>query len=190
VSNIIKKILSKILESFIGLLIGPLIPVLYSTIISRVYNLSFIETIKNLPIWIWLIAIMLVIIWIIIKIIKSKMNEGISPYSISHVPIGGWEKIGEYLYMGLIWDIEIPNREYSGFRPLKEKDIEIGSIRCPICKTKIDYNRHYLWYTWNCVDPTCNFKKRTWNSRAKMENATEKLAKREFERQQENKKNH
>ena len=43
------------------------------------------------------------------------------------------------------------------------------------------FTQHDLWYTYDCVNPECAFKKRTWQSKDKMKDIAKKLYKYKFE---------
>lgn len=109
-------------------------------------------------------------------------NQG-SPIVMIRVPPYGWNKIGEFPYKDVIWEIQAPN-EYSwrgSYSDIEPEDIEVKTPpRCPQCKTELEEKRKF-WggYKWECV--SCGFTKRNSESWYIEKDRAEKIAKRQFE---------
>lgn len=177
--NLVKIILNNIVEGAISFIIG-LIPFLYAYFSSIFNNMTFYEYLKSISWYIYIIFFIPFIAMLIIVVIKSKMKEGTLPFRIVYC---GFTTICRYNYNGLCWDISISS-DYddhpSLYQILNHFNVE-DTPRCPKCGTKLEYSKHLLWYTWNCIE--CNFKYRTWNSHQKMVKRVKYLFERKLEKE-------
>ena len=74
--------------------------------------------------------------------------------------------------------------KYKGIETFYEisKNLRIKSVpRCLKCRAELYFTQHDLWYTYDCVNPECSFKKRTWQSEDKMKDIAEKQYKYKLE---------
>lgn len=179
---------------FEGVIIGILtffIPIIYPFVLSFFNGVSFKQIIFVIPSYVYFILLLPFIFWIIVYCIRSKMKKGISSWGVFSVPYNGYKIIGGYYYKDLLWEVQVPNNLvipfYEESKYLDEIHIKYPP-RCPNCKTELDFSEHWLWYTWECIDESCGFIKRTWNSTDILESNVKKLVKREIEKDLDNKK--
>lgn len=158
------------------------ITVIKPLFISYVTGDSIFYLLKLTPTYSYILLILTIIGIVIIKAIKSKMNEGVSVYGVFG---GDYVLKWQYDYHGLKWDIEVLSKYYNS--PLYEiiRNFDVAETpRCLKCGTKLEFRKHELWYTWNCAE--CSFKYRTWNSPQKLvnrvENSFERYLEKEIER--------
>ncbi|WP_273476006.1 hypothetical protein [Methanobrevibacter woesei] len=164
------------IENSISLLFNALLPILVPLIYSCIKEISFHELLLSLPTYIYIILILPFIIQIIIKYIKSKMEEG----KVMHIyGDSNYKKIGYFPFKDMCWEIRGPQM----LNMSKEKfisNIDVYDIpRCMECGTKLELVEHNLWYSWKCVN--CSFTKRTWYSHDKLISHVQKLSERSLE---------
>ena len=145
-------------DMVVGSLISYIISNILSYIISLIIDETFMNQIINIPFYIYGLIFTPFIFWILRKIIRSKMNEGI----VDHISFGEtYKTIAKIEYNKMIWiiekDIQPPNRIHINETPL-----------CPKCGTELYFLEHDLWYSYDCANPSCFFIKRTWESNDKM----------------------
>ena len=187
----ISKIIENVLNNIITGIICLLLPSIYSTIIGSINNVSMIEVMCNIPVHIYLILFIPFILWVTRKCIKKKMNEGISLLGVS--TYHDYQDIGHITYNDLLLIVQLKNssfrhvqyygniKEYETFYEIS-KNLRIKSgPRCPKCGAELYFTQHDLWYTYDCVNPECSFKKRTWQSEDKMKDIAEKQYKYKLE---------
>ncbi len=166
-----------------------LVPIIAS-FISQITTGNWFEIFNYIPGYVWVIISIALVIWIIIRWMKNKMEYAGSPYE--SFPRNGWKKIGEEFYDDVWWFIQIPRRDelVEGLEGLSHRYYRYShsSIpyinvetppRCPVCKTKLEIIKHYLWYTWKCVN--CGFKIRKLDSQYKLGDHVEKIVSRKIE---------
>jgi hypothetical protein len=133
---------------------------------SLIKNISWINVLYLIPLFIWIGLLILFIIWICIVYIRKRMNYGISPYSVGP-PRNGWNNVGNEDYSGVKWNIRIPNYDplfdpgLFGVKKTPRFDVD-EAPRCPECENKLEIIDNFLYYTWYC--PRCKFKKYSWDS--------------------------
>ncbi|MDR3062834.1 MAG: hypothetical protein LBU40_01680 [Methanobrevibacter sp.] len=189
--NQLKKSSITIMENVLGGIILVIVP-FYSWIYSTVNKISFHEFLINIPLTIWIFILLIFILWCIVKFIRREMKKGIVEVFVVN---NEYEKIGNFYYKDILWDIEILDRKYR-FSPWavgfdvsdseKKREIlqfmRIGHCKCPICKTELEFNDNFLYYTYSCVDETCTFKKvRSWKNIGRLKAIVKKLVKRDIE---------
>ena len=159
---IINMIVNNIIGEIISLLFG-LIPFFSAYYQSNVTNLTFLYYLKITPWYVYVICSIPIILMVIIVLIKSKMEEGVSLVGTSG---GNFIPKWRYNYDGLCWDIQVLSRYYDSPLYVIINHFKVARTpRCPNCGTKLEFVKHELWYTWNCAD--CTFKYRTWKSHQK-----------------------
>ncbi len=150
-------------------------PFLYSIITNR----DWISIYNSIPQNLWIFLVILFVIWIISIAVRKKMMYITHPYGSS--PGYGWKDLGYWSYNDVLWKARIPNPgPFSGNNKITSIDIEYEP-RCPQCKTKLEENDSFYWYTWNCVN--CDFKKKTWNNFIKSNARAEKYVEGQIEAQ-------
>ena len=170
-------------SDMIKLLKFSLIPIFSAYYQSSVTNLTYWHYLKNTPWYIYIIFSIPLILAVIIVLIKSKMEEG-----VSSIWVGGGDYIlkWRYSYGDLCWDIKVLSNYYNS--PLYEiiNHFTVARTpRCPKCGTKLEFVKHQLWYTWNCAD--CTFKYRTLKSHDKLHKRVKYSFERKLERKIEEK---
>jgi ribosomal protein L37AE/L43A len=180
---------------FLDKIIAPLIVALLTptivSISSKVKTGNWTSWINHVPKIILIIFALLIFIWIVFIAIRKRIKfikeENRSPgiFTISN-PLFGWIAIGKLDYAGLIWRISAPSpAPWESFNPsnISPSRIEADTPpRCPKCETEIEESHNFLGgYVWKCV--RCGFRKRNKNSFYKEVDRAEKIARREWEKQ-------
>lgn len=190
-SRIIENILNSIITGIIALSLPIILPSIYSTLIGLSYKVSIVEVMHSIPIYIYLILLLPFILWSTGKYINKKMNEGISWVGVS--TYHNYLDIDHIDYNDLLWTVQVKSssfrhvqyygniKEYETFNEIS-KNIRIKSgPRCSKCGAELYFTQHNLWYTYDCVNPECSFKKRTWQSEDKMKDIAKKQYKYKLE---------
>lgn len=187
----ISKIIENTLNNIITGIVIFFLPVIYPTIIGMIYKVSIVEVMYSIPIYGYLILFLPFILWGTGKYIKKKMNEGISWVGVS--TYHDYENIDKIKYNELLWIVQLKNSslrhmQYYGDLDKYETFNEIinnirikSNPRCSKCGAELYFTQHDLWYTYDCVNPECSFKKRTWQSEDKMKDIAEKQYKYKLE---------
>lgn len=159
------------------------ITIIKPLLLSYITGNSIFYLLKSTPSYLYVLLILAIIGIGIIKLIKSKMNEGVSVYGVYG---GDYILKWQYDYQGLKWDIEVLSEYYNSplYDIIGNFDV-VETPRCPKCGTKLEFAKHELWYTWNCAD--CSFKYHTLNSPQKLVNRVENSFERQLEKEIERK---
>ena len=164
-------------DMILGAIISYIISNTMTFILSNLITLIFgkIELLPlTLPNYIYGILFTPVIFILIRKIIHSKMKEGIvdSIYVSTE-----YKPISKIKYNDMIWTVQ--KDLYS------PKHIRIyDTPTCPKCGAELYFQKHDLWYSYDCANPNCSFIKRTWESKDKMRLKAKMLYKYEKKRMQ------
>ena len=182
--------LNSVITGIVTFLLPIILSGIYSTIIGFSYKVSIFEVMHSIPIYIYLILFLPFILWGTRGYIKKKMNEGISWGGI--YTYDDYENIDKIKYNDLLWIVQLKNSslrhlQYYGdldkYKTFNEiiNNIRINSNpRCSKCGAELYFTQHDLWYTYDCVNTECSFKKRTWQSKDKMKDIVKKQYKYKF----------
>ena len=182
----------KIIKYLFNNIVSPLIVmILFSLILgvgSKLDTGDWIKWFVFIPKNIWIVIGIMFFLWIIIilrlKQIK-KSKSGPSFYTITN-PLYGWKNIGKLEYAGVLWRLRAPGPEtFKNFDPsdVSPSDIEAEiPPRCPKCETELEQSNNFFGgYIWKCVN--CGFEKKNKYSYYKESDRVEKIARRDWEKQ-------
>lgn len=177
-------ILSETIKECIPFLLPIILPAIYSTVVSWNYKIPIISVISSIPLYVYGILSLPFIYWIVKKYyIHKKMDEGnnkhVGVIPRSPVDIDVWE------YNDLIWTVQSNEHTlHKNQLPTISDEIRIKNIldsinlshepKCPKCGAGLYFQRHGLWYSYDCVNPKFSFIKRTWESNNKMRDIAKK----------------
>lgn len=190
-SKFTENLLNSIVTGIINFFLPLIIPAIYSCVIGQNHGYSMIETMLKIPNFIYLLLCIPFCYWAIRKIIKGKINEGIS--WVIGLNNEKYEDIGVIEYNKLLWIIQIDTytkrhtelnlslNKNKTFQVLMDNIRIKSDPRCSKCGAELYFTQHDLWYTYDCINPKCSFKKRTWQSNDKMKNIAKKQYKYELE---------
>lgn len=136
----------------------------YGIVINFSFFNKVIETYFNQGL---ILLIILILTIIIIKLIRRKMLNGFNPNIGEFYGCEKYMGIAPYKYNELIWEIKA--QEPKLFSSSLNYHVN-NSPFCPKflesdepCYTPLNFEKHYLWYTWHCS--YCGYKHRTWECR-------------------------
>lgn len=187
--KIIRHLISVLGETIVTS-IGLAIAAVVIGFLSKMINGDWLGWFKKIPWFAWLIVLLLLLLYIIYIRIQSRMQQlrgfGVGAIAMSS-PRYGWVHIGKMDYADVQWLVRVP-RPSGLSRSLEDENISSKSIevdvppRCPECGTELEeYPSFWGGYSWNCV--SCRFRKHKRNSYYVIAKQAEKIARREWEKQ-------
>lgn len=188
----------KIVQFLLDRIVVPIVVVLLTPIIigtlSQINTGDWIEWFDLIPKTGWIIFGLVIFLWVIgIVIYKrvkqlQKLDTGPRVFFTSTPPFG-WITVGKLNYAGVVWRVRAPAAapwESFDHLSISPSDIEVETPpRCPTCETEIEQS-HSFWggYIWRCAG--CNFQKRKRDSYYREQGRVEKIARRQWERRNNN----
>lgn len=179
--NMLNSALTPVLVALFAAFAAPLI--------SWLKTGSFVDIFKEIPLYVWIFSILVIIVWFFGALISKRYSK-IKLYNNPSNRIGvgfsdcDLKTIDEFQYKKVIWEIQYPIAPpWMSCSPnFSPENIEINiPPRCPTCRTELEEIKSF-WrgYKWNCVN--CGFKqknKEDWYTEAER---VKKLEKRKLER--------
>lgn len=179
-----KLILEKAYENIISGIINALLPIIIPSTYSYLTKTP-LRTIYELPFYIYLLLFVPLLFWIIRILIKAKMEEGVEYYLPDYTT--KYINYGHIVYKDIYWIIQIPKEYYGKSISIVKNHLNVlEEPKCNNCKTKLEFTKHDMWYTWKCVN--CNFVKRTLIAPDRLYSRVEKKFERWLEIKEEEKK--
>lgn len=182
----------KMAQYLVDKLVIPLVVRVLSSIISisigsKIITGDWIEWFYLIPKRVWIIFGMIIFLWVIITVIHERNKQGMvleDLWAVSVTPEYEWITIGKLDYAGVVWRVRTPApASWEYFNPSTSSiKVETPPL-CPKCETELEESRSF-WrgYVWRCVG--CGFQKRNRDSYYREAERAEKLARREWEKQE------
>lgn len=179
-----KLILEKAYENIISGIINALLPIIIPSAYSYLTKTP-LKTIYELPFYIYLLLFVPLLFWIIRILIKAKMEECVEYYLPDYTT--KYINYGHIVYKDIYWIIQIPKEYHGKSISIVKNHLNVSEEpKCNKCKTKLEFTKHDMWYTWKCVN--CNFVKRTLIAPDRLYSRVEKKFERWLEIKEEEKK--
>lgn len=175
-------------------IVAPLVVVLLTPIIigiaSKINTGDWMKWFGLIPKTAWIIFGLFIFLWFILIRNRVKQLQELDTGSVllARSSYGfGWIPIGKRNYAGVVWRVRAPATspwKHFGHVDISPSNIEVETPpRCPKCETELE-QLHSFWggYIWKCVG--CGFQKRNRDSYYKVAKRAEKIARREWEKQE------
>jgi len=186
----------KMVQFLLDKIVAPLVVVLLTPIIigiaSKINTGDWMKWFGLIPKTAWIIFGLVIFLWFIIIAIRNRVKQlqelDTGPVLLARSSYGfGWIPIGKRNYAGVVWRVRAPATspwKHFGHVDISPSSIEVETPpRCPKCETELE-QLHSFWggYIWKCVG--CGFQKRNQDSYYKVAKRAEKIARREWEKQE------
>jgi len=189
----------KIARWFLDNILAPVVVLVLWALVafgSEMITGDWTEWFRLMPKPVWLVLVLVIIAWVVIIVVRKRLKrlkESDAGPIIGVLPrhLYGWISLPEHDYAGVKWKVWLPSP--GPFSSRKVSDVSPSSIevaippRCPDCETELEQSRSF-WggYVWRCV--ACGFKRKNPDSYYREAERVEKIARRAWEKMQEEEK--